>query len=195
MEHKGLTYKMIARNRDRFRDHVYPVMQMSAAELIDLNQFEFDRPIVMIDCCADYYRECFPENRIIRVEGVFGCKNYKYDLKTVDHIFDDKVFEHAKFPAISYQDSVVIMDHSLFIKYRTGAELLELMTTITNNMQPSVVILRHHSFAFNEYRFGNRLLELLSMVPTQYVMTAVSFDEKDFSLRFQKIKEYSYDSH
>lgn len=195
MEHKGLTYKMIARNRDRFRQHVYPTMQMSPNELIDLNQFEQDRVIVMVDCCADYYQECFPNYRIVRVEGVFACKNYAFDPQQIDHIFDDKDFDHTRFPPMSYPGSVLIMDHSLFIKYRTGAQLLDLVTTMTKNIQPATVIVRHHSYAFNEYRFGNRIQELLHMIPEDYVMVSVHFDESDFAVRFKKITEYNYDSH
>lgn len=186
---------MIARNRDKFRQHVYPTMQMLPYELIDLNQFDPKQTIVMVDCCADYYQECFPNYNIIRVEGVFACKNYAYNPRQINHIFDDKNFERTQFPPMPYPGSVLIMDHSLFIKYRTGAELQDLILTMTKNIQPETVILRHHSYAFNEYRFGNRLQELLHMIPEDYVTVSVQFDEKDFAVRFKKIKEYNYDSH
>jgi len=33
------------------------------------------------------------------------------------------------------------------------------------------------------------------MIPEDYVMVSVHFDEKDFAVRFKKITEYNYDSH
>lgn len=189
MEHKGLTYSMIARNRDRFRRHVYPNQRMSQDQLVDLSAWPTDRPVIAVDCSAELYQAQYPSHSIKRVEGVFSCKNFAYDLKTIDHMFDDKVFERVRFPAMSYPGSLLLLDHSLFIKYRSGAELAELFAHMTDRIEPDLVIVRHHSYAFDEYRFGNRLAELLEMIPAGYVMVSVLFDEELLDLRFQRRKD------
>ncbi len=186
---------MIERNRERFREHVYPVMQMRPEQLVNLDQFSHDKIVVMVDCCADVYKKQFPAHSIVRVEGVFACKNYAYQPREIDHIFDDKDFELTRFPDMNYPGSVLLMDHSLFIKYRNGKDLQHLLTQMTHNIDPDLVIVRHHSFAFDEYRFGNRVAELMQMIPDNYTVSKLHFDEKDLDIRFRKKKTYSHDSY
>lgn len=180
---------MIARNRDRFRRHVYPNQRMSQDQLVDLSAWPTDRPVIAVDCSAELYQAQYPTHTIKRVEGVFSCKNFAYDLKNIDHVFDDKVFEAIKFPDMRYPGSLLLLDHSLFIKYRSGTELAKLFAHMTNRIEPDLVIVRHHSYAFDEYRFGNRLAELMQIIPERHVMVSVLFDEELLDLRFQRCKD------
>jgi len=195
MEHQALTFKAINRSPDSFYRHTYPVMRMSKDKMIDLDKTYPGKKIIMVDSCGWFYQQIFPTADIYKIEGIDMCKNVSMSKEKIDCLFDDRTFEKPKFPARIFPNSVLIVDHSTLWKYRTNSQMQEILNDLTQSMQPELVHIRTPLITTNDYRFRDRLQDLASIVPSNYITTEFLFflneQEKMWTAKFKKLQNYA----
>jgi len=167
MEHSTLTFDTISKHPQEFYKQIYFVQNFSRQELIDLHEFSADRPVIVVDSCGWHYQQIFPQHNIHRVEGVTTCKNMKISREQVDTLFDDRG-EFPIFPNIGFDNAVVILDHSLLLKYRTPNEIKTILDTLTTKIPCVDICVRLGLLYSNDDRFQNRLEQLIKIVPNGY---------------------------
>lgn len=195
MEHQSLTFKAINRSPDSFYRHTYPVMKMPKDKMIDLEAAYPGKKIIMVDSCGWFYQEKFPTADIYKIEGIDMYKNVSMSKDKVDCMFDDRTFEQQKFPARVFPNSVLIVDHSTLFKYRTIGQMQQVVDSLVQSMQPELMHIRVPLLTVNDYRFADRLSELASIVPKNYITTEFSFvlnkQEQMWTAKFEKIQNYA----
>jgi hypothetical protein len=193
MDHQPLTFKAINRSPDSFYRHTYPVMKMSKDKMIDLELDYADKKIVMVDSCGWFYQQAFPNADIHKMESLHMCKNVSMSKEKIDSIFDDRNFEKLKFPSRKFPSSVLIVDHSPILKYRNAAQMHEVLTDLTQCTQPEMVHVRLPLFTTNDYRFSDRLHELVNIVPNNYITTEFLYNINSRMLitKFKKLQNYA----
>ncbi len=192
MEHQPITFKAINRSPDSFYRHTYPVMGMSKSSLIDLDSDYAGKKIVIVDSCGWFYQQAFPNADIHKMESLYMCKNVSMSKEKVDSVFDDRDFEKLKFPSRKFPSSVLIVDHSPILKYRDAAQMHEVLTDLTQCTQPELVHVRLLLFTTNDYRFSDRLHELVNIVPDNYVTTEFLYNINSRMLiaKFKRLLAY-----
>jgi hypothetical protein len=175
MEHQPLTFKAINRSPNLFYRHVYPVMKMNKDQLINLESEYAGKKIVMVDSCGWFYQQMFNSANIHKMESLYMCKNVSMSKEKIDSIFDDQNFEKLKFPNRKFPGSVLIIDHSPILKYRNAMQMQEILTDLTQNIQCELVHVRLPLWTTDDYRFSDRLHELVTIIPKGYVTTEFLF--------------------
>ena len=173
MEHTALTFETISRHSQEFYQQIYVVQTLPKERLIDLGAFAQDRTVIVVDSCGWYYQQQFPQYRIHRVEGINTCKNMKLGRDQVDTIFDDRD-ELPRVPKIDFANSVMVLDHSLLLKYRTPAQVQAILNRLVNATGCGDIVVRMALLYSNDNRFHNRLDQLATIVPEDY--SVVKFD-------------------
>lgn len=193
MEHQPITFKAINRSPDSFYRHTYPVMKMSKSNLIDLDSEYAGKKIVIVDSCGWFYQEVFPNADIYKMESLYMCKNVSMAKEKIDSVFDDRDFEKLKFPSRKFPDSVLIIDHSPLFKYRNAVQMHEILTDLTECTQPELVHVRLPLRTTNDYRFSDRLHELVNIVPKNYITTEFLFNLNSIMLtaKFKRLANYA----
>lgn len=173
MEHTTLTFDTISQHSQEFYQQIYVVQTLPKHELINLHEFSTDRAVIVVDSCGWYYQQMFPQHKIHRVEGLTTCKNMKLARDQVDTVFDDRS-DLPSFPKINFSNSVLILDHSVLLKYRTPEEIKTILETLTATTLCSDICLRIALLYSNDNRFQNRLNQIVKIVPEGYAV--VKFD-------------------
>ena len=176
-------------NREAYYKNVYPVLSMSADQLIDLNKLGTGKKII-IDSCAWYYKKIFPEHDIMQVEGLSTCKNYKLNKTQADKIFND--INQLKFPDMYCPNSVLIIDHANLLKYRSVTELNQLFNNLTQNIQPKEFHIRMFTTTMNDFRLHDRVKDLINMVPTNYITSQFSYCTPSLTAIYKLKYNYEY---
>lgn len=193
MDHQPLTFKAINRSPDSFYRHAYPVMKMHKSDLIDIESEYVGKKIVMVDSCGWFYQQVFPNADIHKMESWYMCKNASMGKEKVDSIFDDRNFEKLKFPGRNFPGSVVIIDHSPILKYRCALQMQEILTDLTQSTQAELLHVRLPLWTTDDYRFSDRLHELVNITPKNYVTTEFLYNINSGSIvaKFKKLLNYA----
>lgn len=173
MEHTTLTFETISRHSKEFYQQIYVVQTLPKHELIDLHEFPQDRPVIVVDSCGWYYQQQFPQYNIHRVEGLTTCKNMKLGRNQVDTVFDDRD-ELPRFPKMHFSNAIMIVDHSLLLKYRTPDQMQTILNRLADATACRDICVRIALLYSNDNRFENRLDQLITIVPTGY--SVIKFD-------------------
>jgi hypothetical protein len=197
MEHQPLTFKAINRSPDSFYRHVYPVLKMKKDELIDLETLYSNKKIVIVDSCGWVYQTMFPNSDIYKIEGIDMCKNVSMTQEKLDCLFDDRDFKNQKFPNRPFDGSVLIIDHSPLMKYRNGKQIRKIFNDLAQSIRPELFHIRMLLDTTDDYRFDNRILELVNIVPDNYVTTEFLFfldvGNRKLVAKFKRLKNYAPD--
>jgi len=193
MEHQPITFKAINRSPDSFYRHTYPVMRMHKSNLIDIESGYAGKKIVIVDSCGWFYQQAFPNADIHKMESLYMCKNVSMSKEKIDSIFDDQNFEKLKFPSRNFPGSVLIVDHSPILKYRSAVQMQEVFTDLTQSTQSDQVHVRLPLRTTDDYRFSDRLHELVNIVPNNYVTTEFLFNINSRLLiaKFKRLLNYA----
>ena len=197
MEHQPLTFKAINRSPDSFYRHVYPVLKMKKDELIDLETLYGNKKIVIVDSGGWFYQKIFPNSDIYKIEGMDMCKNVSMAQEKVDCLFDDKDFKNQKFSSRPFDGSILIIDHSPLMKYRNGEQIRKIFNDLAKSIQPELFHIRMPLTTTTDYRFNNRILELVNITPDNYVTTEFLFfldvEKHELVAKFKRLKNYAPD--
>lgn len=197
MEHQHITFKAINRSANSFYKRVYPVQRMKKDELIDLEALYNNKKIVIVDSCGWFYQQMFPNSDIYKIEGIDMCKNVSMDREKFDCLFDDRDYENQKFPNRPFDGSVLIIDHSPLMKYRNGKQMRKVFNDLSQSIQPELIHVRMPLATTNDYRFSDRILELVNITPDNYVTTEFSYfldvGKTALIAKFKRLKNYAQD--
>lgn len=196
MEHKPITFKAINRNPNAFYRRTYPVISMEKNELINISELYRGKKIIAVDCAGWHYQNIFSDSDVYRLEGVYVCKNVSMDKSKFDRLYDDKDVDNLKFPVLNFENTVLLLDHSPMLKYRTGPELNKVLEDLVRSTDPDIIHLRLPLVTTNDFRLGDRFTELTTIVPAGYITTMFNFNlsttEKPMlTAKFTKIKKYA----
>jgi len=193
MEHQPITFKAINRSPDSFYRHTYPVMRMPKSNLIDLDSEYAGKKIVIVDSCGWFYQQAFPNADIYKMESLYMCKNVSMDKEKIDSVFDDRDFEKLKFPSRNFPGSVLLIDHSLILRYRNAVQMHEILSDLTQCIQSELVHVRLTLRNTDDYRFSDRLHELVNIVPKNYITTEFLFNlnSRLLTAKFKRIVNYA----
>ena len=193
MDHQPLTFKAINRSPDSFYRHVYPVMKMHKSDLIDIESEYAGKKIVIVDSCGWFYQQVFPNADIHKMESLYMCKNVSMGKEKIDSIYDDQNFEKLKFPSRNFPGCVVIIDHSPILKYRSALQMQEVLTDLTQSTQAELLHIRLPLWTTDDYRFSDRLHELVNIIPKNYVTTEFLFNINSglIGAKFKKLLNYA----
>lgn len=193
MDHQPITFKAINRSPHSFYRHVYPVMKMHKSNLIDIESEYVGKKIVIVDSCGWFYQQVFPNADIHKMESWHMCKNVSMEKEKVDSIFDDRNFEKLKFPGRHFPGSVVIIDNSPILKYRCPLQMQEILTDLTQSTQAELLHVRLPLWTTDDYRFGDRLHELVNITPKNYITTEFLYNINSglIAAKFKKLLNYA----
>jgi hypothetical protein len=193
MDHQPLTFKAINRSPDSFYRHVNPVMKMHKSNLIDIESEYAGKKIVMVDSCGWFYQQVFPNADIHKMESLYMCKNVSMGKEKIDSVYDDQNFEKLKFPSRNFPGCVVIIDHSPILKYRSALQMQEVFTDLTQSTQAELLHVRLPLWTTDDYRFSDRLHELVNITPKNYVTTEFLYNINSGSIiaKFKKLLNYA----
>lgn len=175
MEPSTLTFETISQHSQEFYQQIYVVQTLGRDELIDLGEFSTDRPVIVVDSCGWYYQKMFPQHNIRRMEGITTCKNMNLDRSRVDILFDDRD-KHLSFPKISLDNAVLILDHSVLLKYRTPSEVHEILNRLTVAIPCTDIYIRMALLYSNDNRFQDRLQQQIKILPAGYTVVKFNLD-------------------
>jgi hypothetical protein len=168
-------------------------MKMHKSDLIDIDSEYAGKKIVIVDSCGWFYQQAFPNANIHKMESLYMCKNVSMSKEKIDSIFDDQNFEKLKFPSRNFPGSVLIIDHSPILKYRNALQMQQVLTDLTQRTQPELVHIRLPLRTTDDYRFSDRLHELVNIVPKNYVTTEFLFNINSRLLiaKFKRLLNYA----
>jgi hypothetical protein len=177
--------KITASNRDDFYRNVYPVVGMDKSELINLDTLPGHK--VIVDSAGWYYEKHFADHKIVKFEHLQSCKNYQLDRSQVDYIFTD-----TKVPAVNIENSVLLLDHSNYLKYKNAKELKETITYLLEKIQSNHIILRMSTINLNDSRFENRIQNLSNINPDNCVITVFNYNTHVLHVEMRTKKNYDF---
>lgn len=176
MEHQPITFNAINRSPDKFYRHVYPVLTMDKDQLINLDQFQHDRKIFIVDSCGWYYKTFFPNHNISGIEGIEMCKNLSMDREKFDFLFDDRVKMDPKFSNMESADSVLVYDHGVLLRYTTPDITKNILDALATKTLCSQILVRLNLQTIGHWRFDDRVEEMRRITPTGFVVSKFLFD-------------------
>jgi hypothetical protein len=172
------------KNRDEFYKQIYPVLSMPKQTLLDVSTIMGTK--IMVDSTGWYYREHFPTECILSVEHINTCKNFKLDKSKFDKIFND-----ISFPTIDISGpTVLILDHTLFLKYKTISQINELLSMMSKKCNSYYIMIRGNMNTLGDNRFEDRIKDFVSIVPDDFLITKLSCDLIKYQVEMKKIKKY-----
>lgn len=173
--------KINEENWEKFYKRLYPVLTMSKQNLIDISRLSGTK--VIVDSAGWYYQEHFSGDNVIKIEHVNTCKNFKLDKSKFDKMFND-----VSFPNITDQ-TVLILDHSAFLKYKTVDQLKELLSMMAKKCNSNYIIVRGSMVTLNDYRFGDRIKDFVNVILDDFIATKLSCNLDQYWLEMKKIKK------
>jgi hypothetical protein len=172
------------KNRNEFYKRLYPVLAMPKQTLLDVSAVMGTK--IIVDSTGWYYREHFPTEHILSIEHINTCKNFKLDKSKFDKIFND-----ISFPKIDISDpTVLILDHTVFLKYKTINQINELLSMMSERCNSYYIMIRGSMITLADHRFGDRIKDFVSVVPSGFLITKLSCDLAQYSVEMKKIKKY-----
>lgn len=182
--------KVTDQNRNDFYHSVYRVQSLPVNQLIDLNLYAL--PIVLVDSCGWYYRNCFPNKQVIVVEGMQHCKTFNLKRDQFDRLFDDRV-ESPRIPQINTTESVLVLDQSpILLKYRGVDELRETFNQLCNAANASILRIRLPLATMNDNRFQDRIKALVNLVPEAFITSFINYNTSTLNAEYVKKKSYEF---
>lgn len=174
------------KNRNAFYKMLYPVLAMPREKLINLNLYKNSTKII-IDSCAWHYKEVFPDHNIIQVESLQTCKAYQLPRSRADVIYT------SNFPAMPNPESVLILDHAPLLKYKSTSQLHTMLTELADNTQANIIIVRMSAVTLGDYRFHDRVKELVNITPINFITTEFSYSSKVITANYKRLQQYDID--
>jgi|LakMenEpi03Aug12_release.lakeMendotaPanAssembly.Ray.scaffolds.fasta_scaffold437595_1 hypothetical protein len=156
-----LQTKVTDENRDKFYQQVYCQQFDSKHQLINLEIFSNE--CVLVDCCAWHYYDMFPNNRIIRLETVKNALQFKLSRNKFDKLVDDQQDHCIRWPSLDVVTPVVVFDRSPMLKYRSLANLTNLLTSVSNAYQASHLIINMNTTFIDDTRLVDRFYNMASI--------------------------------
>ena len=83
------------------------------------------------------------------------------------------------------------------MKYRNGKQMRKIFNDLAESIQPELFHIRMPLTTTDDYRFDNRILELVNIVPDNYVTTEFLFfldvGKRELIAKFKRLKNYAPD--
>ena len=177
--------KVTDNNYDDFYSKVYPVALLDKDRLIDLEKCQGTK--IIFDSAGWCYQKHFPNEHILKIEDVFMIKQFKLDNSKFDIIFTD-----TSFPNIDDPCSTLILDHPRVLKYKSVVETKDFLIKLTDSINSDTVIIRSSLKTTGDFRFTNRLQNLIDIVPEKFIPCFLQYDTLTFTLHLRKIKNYDF---
>lgn len=172
-------------NREDYYKFVYPVAAMPRDELLNLENYPGVK--VILDCAGLNYQLNFPSQNIIKVENIQTCKEYQLNKSHFD-----KLYKGFNFPVIDVEGTL-ILDHSPLLKYKTEAELKQIVKSLTEYIHTGTVVLRMAASTMGDYRFTDRISNLINSIPDNFVVENLNYDLQTVTVRLKRKKVYDFD--
>lgn len=181
--------KVTENNREDFYRVLYNLQTWPRDRLIDVSSYCC--PIVVIDSCGWYYRQCFENNKFILVEGVQTCKSFNLNKGYFDYLFDDRK-EIPTVPTIKTADSVLLIDHSPSIfRYKDPKTICTIISQACDAARSLIARVRIPLMLIDDHHLQDRIHDLIKIVPKDYITTFVHYDLVFLNLEFRKKKYYA----
>ena len=178
--------KVTDKNRIEFYKTVYPVLEMSKNELINLDLYPGVK--VIFDSAGWYYQQNFPNQIIVKIENIQTCKEYQLSKYKVD-----KIFTGENIPKIESTNSTLVLDHPKYIKYKTPSDIKNILLDLSNKISPDIILFRINLVTVNDNKLTNRIENFISIAPTNFVISEFDFSVEQKRLFITFIKKKIYD--
>jgi hypothetical protein len=178
--------KVTDKNRIEFYKTVYPVLQMSKNELINLDLYPGVK--VIFDSAGWHYQQNFPNQIIVKIENIQTCKEYQLPRYKFD-----KIFTGENIPKIEFTDPTLIIDYSNYMKYKTPEDIKNILLDLSNKISPDIILFRLNLVTVNDNRLTNRIENFINITPTNFVISEFNFFVEQNRLFIKFIKKKIYD--
>lgn len=172
------------KNNIEYYRNVYISQTFDRRQLLDLDQFDTQQKIIVVDSCAWYYQKIFDTHDIYKVEGIQTCKSMNLSRSQVDKMFDDQDLHNLKFPDLHFPNAVLLLDYSRILKYRTPEQLHNILNSLARSSQADKILVRLSMVVSDDNRFIDRLQNMSKITPAGY--TVVSF-QINFDVQHQPL--------
>lgn len=179
--------KVTPENREQFYLNTYSQQTRDKSELIDLSLLQQHCKII-VDSCGWYYKQHFPEQKIIALENIQTASEYQLSLDKFDKLFDGRNDSVVHWPKIEVKNSVLIFDHAPLLKYKSVQELSDLLQSALMCYNPEQLILNHNLMFVDDARLGDRLKNIANLAVSNYIVTKFYFDleHNQLEMRFKQ---------
>jgi hypothetical protein len=172
------------KNRTKFYQQVYPVVNMTPEELIDISKYKTTK--VIFDSAGWFYQQHFANEKIVRIENIQSCKNFNLTRQQFDHVFADN-----QLPVIAYPNCVLILDHAPFLKYKSPQQIKNILVELEEKIKYNVVCMRLNLQTLNDNRLTDRVETLVKIIPESFVTVKLHYQAgSTFTLELKKKTQY-----
>jgi len=180
-----LQTKVTDQNSQDFFKNVYPHLNNSKDQLIQLNDYNVST-FVLVDCCGWHYKSIWQELSIIGLETLSTLKEYKLDRQKFQGIIDNRDHTNIKWPAIDVNNCALIFDRSVLLKYRTVDNIVNVITDAAEKYYPAHIVLNAATLFIDDSRFGDRVTALSKLIIPGYVVTSFVYSITNIKISFKK---------
>lgn len=184
MEIKSQT-RVTEQNQKEFFANVYPQTTKSKSDLIQLDNYKVDS-FIMADCCGWHYKTFWPDLTIIGLETLNTIKEYKLDRSRFQGMIDSRDYYNIKWPTVSANNSALVFDHSVILKYRTVDNVVDVITDAAETYQPQIIIFEASTLFIDDLRFDDRITSLSKILVPGYVVTSFVYDTMTLKISYKK---------
>lgn len=184
MEPKTQT-KVTDNNRQDFHNYVYS----HRLELINLSTILAENFVVVDAHRGQQYREQFPQACITVLETLDNAKQFRLQKNQFDYLIDSRNHNQISWPKMPRDNSVVILDQVLMLKYLTVQEIRDTLENMCSRYDPCRVIFRSFIWFIDDNRLQERLDQLCMIRLKNYVVKKFLYNTELGTLEIDFIRK------
>ena len=177
--------KVTDNNQQDFHNHVYS----HRLELINLSTIPAGNFVVVDAYRGQQYREQFPQARITVLETLDNAKQFRLRKNQFDYLIDARNHNQISWPKMPRDNSVVILDQVLMLKYLTVQEIRDTLENMCTLYDPCRVIFRSFIWFIDDNRLQERLDQLCMIRLKNYVVKKFLYNTELGTLEIDFIRK------